>query len=221
MLVTSRRGRYSSGRDTRLLLVETAERLFAMRGYHAVTLADVRAAAGQNNASVVRYYFGSKEGLLTAILDHRLPRISVYRGELIREWVAVGATFTARDALWCLVEPLADSVRRGEHYVALLDRLLEAEIIAETFTAADPGGTASGFEIDRALRSVLTECSEDTRRQRIIMVYTSVLGTLAQYARTGAELAPTELPALVDAWEGLLCAPTSEETREVQALAGR
>ncbi|WP_132471682.1 TetR/AcrR family transcriptional regulator [Rhodococcus sp. SMB37] len=219
--MASRRGRYSSGQETRLLLVETAERLFAMRGYHPVTLADVRAAAGQNNASVVRYYFGSKEGLLTAILDHRLPRISAYRGELIREWVAVGATFTARDALWCLVEPLADSVRRGEYYVALLDRLLEAEIIGKTFIAADPGGTASGFEIDRVLHGVIADIPEDTRKQRVIMVYTSVLGTLAQYARTGAELAPTELPALVDAWEGLLCAPTSEETRETRALAGR
>lgn len=219
--MTSRRGRYSSGEETRLLLVEAAERLFAMRGYHAVTLADVRAAAGQNNASVVRYYFGSKEGLLTAILDHRLPRISAYRGELIREWVAVGAKFTARDALWCLVAPLADSIRRGEHYVALLDRLLEADVIGEIFTAADPRGTASGFEIDHALRSVLTGLPEHTRRQRIIMVYASVLGTLAPYARTGTELAPAELPALVDAWEGLLCAPTSQETQEVRFLASR
>ncbi|MGN5235898.1 TetR/AcrR family transcriptional regulator [Rhodococcus sp. SJ-3] len=219
--MTSRRGRYSSGQETRLLLVETAERLFAVRGYHAVTLGDVRAAAGQNNASVVRYYFGSKEGLLTAILDHRLPRISAYRGELIREWVAVGATFTARDALWCLVEPLADSVRRGEYYVALLDRLLEAEVIGETFTAADPGGTASGFEIDLVLRGVIYELPEGARRQRIVMVYTSVLGTLAQYIRTGTELAPTEVPALIDAWEGLLCAPTSEETRGIQAVARR
>lgn len=219
--MTSRRGRYRSGEETRLLLVEAAERLFAMRGYHAVTLADVRAAAGQNNASVVRYYFGSKEGLLTAILDHRLPRISAYRGELIREWVAVGAKFTARDALWCLVAPLVDSIRRGEHYVALLDRLLEADVIGEIFTTADPRGTASGLEIDHVLRSELTGLPEHARRQRIIIVYASVLRTLAQYARTGTELAPAELPALVDAWEGLLCAPTSQETQEVRFLAGR
>lgn len=31
----------------------------------------------------------------------------------------------------------------------------------------------------------------------------SVLGTLAQYGHTGTELAPTDLPALVDAWEGM------------------
>lgn len=223
MFVASRGRRYSSGAETRLLLMETAECLFATRGYHAVTLADIKDAAGQGNASVVKYYFGSKEGLLKAILDYRLPTINAYRGELIRERTAGGAPLTLRDVLWCLVEPLADSARRGEHYVGLLSSLMNANIIGETFTTADAEGTTSGFGIDHALRNALAEIPEYTRTQRITMVYASALRTLSQYASPGTDLVRAELSGLIDSWEGLLSAPTSDETRRVrdQAVVGR
>lgn len=211
--MTTRRGRYNAGQETRTLLIETAERLFAQRGYHAVTLADIRNAAGQSNASVIGYYFGSKEKLLRAVFDHRLPRINADREALIRERREAGGEPTVRDGLWFLVEPLADSVRRGDHYVGLLDRLMETDILGDTFNSADPRVTASGLAIDSALLSALTDIPEYVRRQRIMMVYESALRTLARYSRSSEVPGRAELTSLVDAWEGLLRAPTSPETR--------
>lgn len=214
--MTARRGRYSAGQETRIRLVEAAERLFARRGYEAVTLAEIRSAAGQHNSSVISYYFGSKEKLLEAVLEHRLPAISGQREAMLRERSSRRGRLSVRDALWCLVQPLADSLREGNHYVGLLDRLLEAEVLGSVFGSADPVVTASGLAVDRALRDALTEAlvelPEDARRQRIMMVYESVLRTLARYGRSSASPHDGELSACIDAWEGLLRAPMSDET---------
>lgn len=214
--MTARRRRYSAGQETRVLLVETAERLFAQRGYDAVTLAEIRSAAGQHNASVITYYFGSKQKLLEAVLEHRLPSISADREAMIRERRAPDGSLGIRDALWCLVQPLADSLRDGNHYVGLLDRLLEADVLGSVFDAADPVVTASGLAIDQALYGALDDLPEDARRQRIMMIYESALRTLARYDQSAGNPGAVELSACIDAWEGLLRAPTSDETRSAR-----
>lgn len=207
--MTARRGRYSAGEETRIRLIEAAERLFARRGYDGVTLAEIRTAAGQGNASVISYYFGSKALLLSAILEHRLPAIKAERDELFRRLSAPGGALSARAALWCFVQPLADTLSGGNHYTGLLDRLLDADLVATAFAAADPDATATGFEVDRALNAALPDLPEKIRRQRVRMVYDSVLRTLARYDRSGTAPDRAELVSLVDAWEGLLRAPLS------------
>ncbi|PTR27721.1 TetR family transcriptional regulator [Rhodococcus sp. OK519] len=218
--MTARRGHYSAGQETRVLLVETAERLFARRGYGAVTLAEIRSAAGQHNSSVITYYFGSKEKLLEAVLEHRLPVINAEREAMIRERSTRHGRLGVRDALWCLVQPLADSLREGNHYVGLVDRLLDTEVLGSVFGAADPVVTASGIAVDRALRDALADAlvdlPKDARRQRIMMVYESALRTLARYGRSSASPDEGELSACIDAWEGLLRAPTSDETHRAR-----
>lgn len=215
--MTARRGRYTAGQETRVLLVETAEELFARRGYEAVTLAEIRSAAGQLNTSVIGYYFGSKANLLEAVLEHRLPAIGSQRESMIEERRAPDGGLSVRDALWCVVQPLADSLREGNHYVGLLDRLMDSDVLGSAFVSADPVVTASGLAVDRALQAALAaalaELPEEVRRQRIIMVYQSALRTLARYGRIGHSPDERELSACIDAWEGLLRAPTSDETR--------
>ena len=101
--MTTTRGRYSSGEQTRIRLVEAAERLFARRGYDGVTLADIRKAAGQHNSSVVGYYFGTKEGLLEAVFSHRLPALNSQREALLAEMLRTRETLSVRDLLWVII----------------------------------------------------------------------------------------------------------------------
>ncbi|MET0908751.1 MAG: helix-turn-helix domain-containing protein, partial [Ilumatobacteraceae bacterium] len=54
-------------------IVEVAERLFALHGIDGVSLRQIAAAAGTANNSAVNYHFGSKDGLITAIFQYRLP----------------------------------------------------------------------------------------------------------------------------------------------------
>jgi len=55
------------GEAVRAALLQTARRLFAERGYQAVSVRALAAAAGVN-AAMIHYYFGNKEGLYLAVL---------------------------------------------------------------------------------------------------------------------------------------------------------
>lgn len=58
---------------TRELLLEVAERLFAQKGFDSVTVRQLAKEAGVNGA-MVSYHFGSKNGLLAALIDEKFPR---------------------------------------------------------------------------------------------------------------------------------------------------
>ncbi len=57
-------------------IVVAAERLFALHGIEGVSLRQIAAAAGSGNNSAVHYHFGSKEALIVAIFEHRLPQLN-------------------------------------------------------------------------------------------------------------------------------------------------
>lgn len=56
--------------DTRECIVRAALGLFAKHGIDGVSLRQIVAAAGQSNPSAVHYHFQSKEGLISAVIDH-------------------------------------------------------------------------------------------------------------------------------------------------------
>lgn len=59
-------GKQKSDSKTRLRLLETAERLFAERGFSSVSLRKITREADVNVAAV-KYHFGSKDELITAV----------------------------------------------------------------------------------------------------------------------------------------------------------
>ncbi|MEV7792178.1 TetR family transcriptional regulator [Streptomyces sp. NPDC087512] len=64
----------TSGAETREKLIRAAEQLFAEQGVHGAQLRDVVALAGQGNPSAVQYHFGSRAGLLDAVMADRQRR---------------------------------------------------------------------------------------------------------------------------------------------------
>jgi AcrR family transcriptional regulator len=58
----------AKGRQTRLALEQAARKLFAERGFHGTTLADITSAAGKSPAVFYRY-FADKEDLLAALAE--------------------------------------------------------------------------------------------------------------------------------------------------------
>jgi AcrR family transcriptional regulator len=63
-------------------LIEVGERLFATHGLDGVSLRQIAVESGTSNNSAVRYHFGSKDALVTAIIEYRLPHI-IQRRELL------------------------------------------------------------------------------------------------------------------------------------------
>ncbi|HEY2502761.1 MAG TPA: TetR/AcrR family transcriptional regulator [Mycobacterium sp.] len=58
----------SKGRQTRQAIEQAARKLFAERGFHGTTLADITSAAGKSPAVFYRY-FADKEDLLAALAE--------------------------------------------------------------------------------------------------------------------------------------------------------
>ncbi len=94
-------------------LVRAGEQLFADRGITTVSLREINVAAGQKNSSALHYHFGSREGLLRAILAQHVDAVRDARLTLLKEVDEQGG-LDLRSAARVLVEPLALPLDRGE-----------------------------------------------------------------------------------------------------------
>ena len=75
-----------TGRPAKERLLDAAERLFAERGYHGVSIRDITELAGADVA-LVNYHFGTKRALLTRVFERRaeiLNRERMERLEAVR-----------------------------------------------------------------------------------------------------------------------------------------
>lgn len=192
--------------------METAERLFAERGIEAVTVRQVQEGAGQSNASVVAYHFGSKTGLVHALIEWRNGRLDERREQLLDEMRREERETDPRAVVWLLVRPLVASIRDGEMFVPFLARLSEnPRANTEYWPRELTDWTQESMQ--ELVGSALGEMPERLRRGRTVQLYNSVLNLLGEQVRSGHRISEVQLHNYVDAWVGMLTAPVSEETR--------
>jgi len=124
--------------STRDRLIAAAEVLFAERGVEAASLRDITGQAGTNLAAV-NYHFGSKEGLLRAVLEARLHPINARRLELL-EAIEASRLMTVERLLEAFICPTVDpELAPGEHFLQLMVRVHHAgdevttEVLGEIF----------------------------------------------------------------------------------------
>jgi AcrR family transcriptional regulator len=110
--------------STKEVIVLVAERLFAQHGINGVSLRQIGAAAGKSNNSAVQYHFGSKDGLIEAILGYRLPGFHQRRALLIAE----RRPSDLRGWVECQVlTTMEQGETPGSHYLGFLSALLQQE----------------------------------------------------------------------------------------------
>ena len=92
--------------DTKVLILDVAERLFADSGFIATSLRDITSEANVNLAAV-NYHFGSKEALLTAVMERRFRPINETRLQLLDELEASAnnKTIALEDIIKALLMP--------------------------------------------------------------------------------------------------------------------
>ena len=73
-----------AARDTREHLLDTAETLFAQRGFYGVSVRDITQAADVD-VSMVNYHFGTKQELIAAVFDRRAQVVNADRLEQLEE----------------------------------------------------------------------------------------------------------------------------------------
>jgi AcrR family transcriptional regulator len=70
--------------EKQIQIMETAERLFAERGFDGTSVRDIADKAGINVA-MISYYFGSKERLMEALFELRIGSFKMRVENLIRD----------------------------------------------------------------------------------------------------------------------------------------
>ncbi|WP_237444382.1 TetR/AcrR family transcriptional regulator [Sinobacterium norvegicum] len=100
--------------ETKRLLVDAAEKLFAEQGVDNVKMVDVSQAAGQKNRNAAQYHFGSRAGLITAVLNKHGRDISADRRHRLAR-VVQQPCHDLQDLVAALVLPISQHVRHAEN----------------------------------------------------------------------------------------------------------
>jgi len=149
-----RPGTYPRGEDTRRRLIETAIEIFAIHGYEGASTRALAERAGVN-LPAIQYYFGNKEGLYRAAVEHIIGHIEQRMapiGAKVREALARGKP-TPKTLLSLLCELLAIFVATvAEKDNPESRRLFFARAELEDTAALDPLQEC-------AMRQVLRPCA--------------------------------------------------------------
>ncbi|MCM2419810.1 TetR/AcrR family transcriptional regulator [Streptomyces sp. RKAG293] len=78
----------TSGPETRRKLLRAAGELFAVKGVDGALTRDITRLAGQSNPSAVQYHFGSRQGLLDAVMAGRQDRTEAALAPRLAELLA-------------------------------------------------------------------------------------------------------------------------------------
>jgi AcrR family transcriptional regulator len=115
--------------ETRRKLLDAAALAFAEDGVRNASLVDITRRAGQRNSGALHYHFGSREGVLCAVLEEHADFLAEREGELL----AVARTRPASDVasvVEAVVRPaaeLAESGWRGRCFLLILADVVEED----------------------------------------------------------------------------------------------
>lgn len=114
---------------TRERLVDEGARAFAAHGVRKASLVDIARRAGQRNHSAVNYHFGSRAGLVCAVLDRHAPFLAAREGELLA--LALGSSDDdVTSVVEAVVRPsaeLAASEATGPCFLQMVAELIDED----------------------------------------------------------------------------------------------
>lgn len=209
------RMKHAQGSETREVILDAAERLFAEHGVAAVSNRQVSEAAGQANNFAVGYHFGTKNDLVLAIVRRHVPFIERRREEVLAE---IKGSSDLRDWLACLVRPTVDhiaSLGSPSWYArfsaqVMTDPALRKLVIDEMVATPAMQETIAGLERLRPIwpEEVLEERGDMSRH---LIVHMCAERERALHAGSATPRATWDAAAagLVDALVGLWTAPVT------------
>lgn len=200
-------------------ILDAAERLFAENGVAATSLRAIMKAAGANMAAI-HYHFGSRTGLLEALLMRRAEPVNRRRMEMLDQVERRHPTgpIPAEEIVRAFYEPAVEMVEDPArcHVSRLIGRIV--------MEAADPaamervfGQTARRFLA--AIRRAAPHLSEDEARVRLHFLVGAMVFTLAiPRSPVPAAAATGEMRSILEQLVGFaaagLVAPGAARTRK-------
>jgi AcrR family transcriptional regulator len=175
-------------------LLEVAERLFAERGVEAIAMTQIVALAGHRNRSALHYHFGSRDGVLTAVLNRRLAPINAQRERELDQLPPMAAT---SDVLAASMRPLVDAIVSeawGADYVAVLAQVMHhPQLLGRE--AVDQALLTGARRTRRLLTAVLPDLPADVIARRLAWLNETVVSVLTRWVRDTPAPARTQITA--------------------------
>ncbi|WP_309644537.1 TetR/AcrR family transcriptional regulator [Phenylobacterium sp.] len=163
-------------------LLSVAERLFAERGVEHVALTHIVAESGQKNRSALHYHFGSRAGVLAAVMNRRLIPINARREALLD---GLAADAGPRDVVRAISAPLGLAVVEapwGADYLSILAQVtFHPRLLGET--GVDDALLSGVRRGKRRLAQAAPGVAPALLDQRLTWLTNSVVFALARWAR--------------------------------------
>jgi len=163
---------------TRARLLRAGERLFAEHGIHQVRLREINALAGQRNSSALHYHFGSREGLVEAILAEHQSAMDLEVRPALDALVTGPDEPTVRAIVAIWVRALVDQsqTESGRDFLRLLPQVLDT-VNRTVREGTDLRNSAQSARTFALLDACLADLPTAVRRERLV-AYALILTTL-------------------------------------------
>lgn len=168
--------------DARELILLAGERTIAERGPD-VALRDIAVAAGQRNNSAVHYHFGSRDGLIAAIIEKHQPALESRRTALLADHETAGDPDSVAALIGMLVRPMFDIpyAEGSTHYARFLEQTRAHPAVSGP-DLHEKRWHATRILVERLYRT-MPGLTPGMRRYRLTAMSTVMFALLADYER--------------------------------------
>ena len=170
--------------DTRDRLMQAGERLFARNGVDRVRLREINELAGQRNSSALHYHFGSRDGLVLAILRRHQDEIDVVVAEQLDQWEREGHQPDVREIAAAVVRPEAGKLGSpsGRDFLRIVPYVVPGLSATLRQGRAQPLTPQTRRVLD-LFEGRMAELSQELRRERLVVYMLMLTAVLADRAQ--------------------------------------
>jgi AcrR family transcriptional regulator len=171
--------------NTREKLLDAAARAFAEDGVFNASLIEITRKAGQRNRGALHYHFGSRNGVLCAVIDRHAPFLARREGELL-EIASRAPENDVAVVIEAIVRPaaeLAESGWRGRCCLLIVAELAGEDPAQYSNELQDVLARTGGNEVYALLAARMADVSDDVRIERFALITTFILRAVADRAR--------------------------------------
>jgi AcrR family transcriptional regulator len=170
---------------TREKLIDEAARAFAADGVFTASLIEITRRAGQRNRGALHYHFGSRTGVIGAVLERHVDFLAQREGELL-EIALTSPDDDVKSVVEAIVRPateLAESGWRGRCFLMILAELIEEDPASLDPNVSDVLARTGGYAVYSLLATRMADVSDEVRAERFALATGFILRAVADRAR--------------------------------------
>ena len=159
--------------DKQIQIIETAEELFADRGYDGTSVRDIADEAGVNVA-MISYYYGSKEKLMEALFEHRIGSIQMRVESLLKD-----NSLTPFEKVNMLIDDHVERVMQKQCFHKIMMSVVLTNKIPAILKAAN--------DVKLRIAEIVSELIKDGQKKGVfkkkvdvILMLNTMVGTVSQ-----------------------------------------